>query len=509
MSRSTANIGSKFRTGLAATGAVNIGRQIVEFVSGIILARLLVPEDFGIVAIGMGFLRISFVVGNLGMGAAVIQAESVDRKDLDTASSISALIGIGLSAAGILLSPVAADFFSMPALETAMPVMSLQVLLAGLGAIPIATMRRDLLYGRIALIEGASSLIYAVVGIGLAATGWGVWSLVWAPLAGGVWTAVAAVATSGYLPKPGLDRTAVRKFMRFGGGLTIKNTFYFASRNMDYLIVARMLGAASTGLYTRAFKLTRLPQDRLVGVLYSMSFPVFCRLRDDTTRFHEWFEKVSVVIAVASTPLVLGLSAVADDFILGILGSQWEGAIVPLRILGFAAAINCQHALVGAAIDATGKIRYEIATQFIYAVLVVTGCIVGAGWGLGGVGFGILIAALTMYAMKAYTMYVATGLPVSRYLRPAFAPMVAGLTMYAAVRWGVSAIEIGDGTESGPRLVRLLASTTLGAVVYGATLYMLSPASIHTVWDQLKKLRGDVSNRAARSETVEESAEAP
>jgi O-antigen/teichoic acid export membrane protein len=231
-------------------------------------------------------------------------------------------------------------------------------------------------------------------------------------------------------------------------------------------------------------------------VLYSVSFPAFCRLRDDQARFHDWYEKIAVIIAITVTPLLLGLAAVADDFVLGILGPQWEGAIMPIRILAFAAAVNSQHALSGAAIEATGKIRYEVATQAIYAVLVVIGTLIGTTWGLSGVGAGILVASMTLYSLKAYTIRAATGLPLRRYLRPAIAPMIAGAVMYFAVRWGLVAVEHSWGAL-GPdhHIARLLSSVVFGAMVYMATLYTIAPHATRTLWEQISKLRGDLINR--------------
>ena len=146
----------------------------------------------------------------------------------------------------------------------------------------------------------------------MAYAGYGFWSLVWAPVAAGLWTVVGALAASGYVPRFARPSADARSMLRFGGGLTVKNVFVFVGRNIDNLIVARMLGEAATGLYTRAFNLTRLPQLRVVNLVYQVSFPAFCRLRDERPQFHDMFERASRMVALTVAPVLLGLAATSS-----------------------------------------------------------------------------------------------------------------------------------------------------------------------------------------------------
>ena len=373
MSESEQDIGRSVRHGLALTGGADSLRHILEFTASIILARLLRPADFGIIAVVSSFMQISYVVGNFGMAGAVVQAAELNRRDMDTATVLSTSVAIALTVCMALIAPLAADFFSMQELTRVMPLMALQITLAGLASVPMALLRRDFRFGRLAVAESAAAVVYAATGITLAAHGYGVWSLVWAPLASSVSLLVGVLLLGNYRPALRFSRESLGRFWRFGGGLTLKNVFVYAGRNVDNFIVARLLGDAPTGIYNRAFNLTRMPQTRLVGLLYRVCFPAFCRLRNERERFHQWYIMATRVVAVSVTPLLLGLCAVAAEFTIGVLGEHWSGMILPLRILCISALVSCLHTLGGAAIEATGRVHYEVYTQSAYAVMIIAG----------------------------------------------------------------------------------------------------------------------------------------
>ena len=493
-------IGAQVRRGVAVTGGIDVLRQVVELAGGIVMARLLRPEDFGIVAVVMSFLQISHTVGNLGMGAAVVQTRTLEHDTADTAFTVSTLVALGLTLAGVIAAPLAASFFRIDALTVAMPILSLQVLLAGLSAVPVALLRRDLRFGRVAMVEGSATVLHAAVGIGMALAGYGFWSLVWAPVVTGVWTAVGALLASGYRPRLSLPSRRVEGMLRFGGGLTLKNIFVFIGRNMDNLIVARMLGEAATGLYTRAFNLTRLPQLRVVNLVYQVSYPAFCRLRDDELRFHDMFERASRLIALAVAPILLGLAALSEDFILGVLGPQWSAMTLPLSLLAGAALVNSLHTLVGAAIEASGRVSVEVFTQGTYALMIVVGTLVGAHWGIEGVSCAVLVSAVLFFALKAATVHLALGMPMRRFIRPVFGPVVAAGVMFAVVRvfLAVGGTEFASLAPS-HHVTRLFAGAAAGALTYISLLPLVASEHVKLLRQQIARLRTELQTAAASS----------
>jgi len=161
--------GDCVRTGLAFGGSSYAFRIALDLGTSVALARMLAPADFGIVAVAATFLQVSYVVGNMGMSGAVIQATALSENDRHAAYIISGLSGLLLTGLGIVAGPWAAGFFSMPVLRAALPVMSAQMFLSGLSAVPMALLRRQLLWGRVAVVDIVSGVLYSFVSIGMAA----------------------------------------------------------------------------------------------------------------------------------------------------------------------------------------------------------------------------------------------------------------------------------------------------------------------------------------------------
>jgi PST family polysaccharide transporter len=483
------------RRGFVQTGGSFMARAGLEFGTSVALARLLSPSDFGVVAVGQAFLQLSYVVGNLGMGAAVVQARELGEAGRRTATTVATGTAILLALACALAAPWAAVFFTMPILKRAMPIMAIEIVMQGLSATPIAMLRRRLQYGRAAVVDAGSAAVYTLTAVTLAFLGYGVWSLVFTPLVSGTWTVVASHVLAGYRPRPGFDRQAAKRLLGYGGSLTVKNLFVHLARHADNLVVAKRLGEYATGLYTRAFSLSTLPQSRLVSLIYGVSFPVFCRLRDDRPRFHAWYLKATTAAAVVVTPLLLGLAVVAPDFTVVVYGEAWADMAGCLRLLCLAGLLNSIHMLGGAAIEASGRVRYEVAAQSVYGVMIPIGALVGSHWGITGVAAGVLVAAMVFYVNKGLALRRAIDLPIESYLRAAAPALLAGLIMAAAVMVAVT-IAARTGLATTP-LARLLVGVPAGAAAYGLCLLTVARRELRLVLEQLAALRGVRGGSAA------------
>jgi PST family polysaccharide transporter len=254
-----------------------------------------------------------------------------------------------------------------------------------------------------------------------------------------------------------------------------------------------MLGETATGLYTRAFNLTRLPQLRVVNLVYQVSYPAFCRLRDDEPRFHDMFERAARLIALTVAPILLGLAALSDDFILGVLGPQWSAMTLPLSLLAGAALVNSLHTLVGAAIEASGRVSIEVFTQGTYALMIVVGTVVGARSGIEGVSYAVLVSALLFFALKAATIHLALGMPMRRFIRPILGPLVAAGVMFAVVRVFL-AVGSTEFTPLAPshHLTRLFAGAAAGALTYISLLPLVASEHVKLLRQQIAKLRTEL-----------------
>ncbi len=476
------DLATRARKGVAANTLATVARNTLDILTSVVLARLLLPEEFGMVAVVSVFIGLSWVIGNLGMAGAVIQAKEITEVDSKVAFTISVMVGVGLTALLVVLSPWVAKYFGFPVLRSAMPVMSLQMLIAGAHSTPTALLKRRLQFGRLAIVTLSGGVAFSIAGIGLATAGYGLWSLVWAPVTGNSVSLLASVMLSGFVPGLSFSRPSMRKLLFFGSTLTAKNVFIYLSRQVDKFLVPKFLGAQSAGLYSRAFNYSSIPDARMLPLLYGVCFPVFSKLRLEPERFIAWYEKISIVVAVGIAPLLVGLCVTAEDFTLALFGPNWSGMVASLRILSIAGLFSALHKLGGAAIEASGKLRAEIVVLVIYSALVTVGCLIGVQHSIEAVSWAILLSSVVLFFMKGVALKIAIGLPLRTYFRSVLPSVVAALIMAIALQVVVYSSEpLLPVVSSWKTWSRLALAISLGATVYLASLWMLGREHLRLV----------------------------
>ncbi|HME92382.1 MAG TPA: lipopolysaccharide biosynthesis protein [Myxococcaceae bacterium] len=471
-----------FRRGVSVSGVAYLVRQLLEFATSIALARLLVPADFGVVAIAGAFLQFSYVVGNVGMGIAVVQAPKLDRMLVGTALTVS-LAGATLLAFFFLVaSPWAAVFFEMPMLRLAIPVMSAPIILNSIAAIPVALLQREFRFGAMAGVQLASATASGVVGITLALWGHGAWSLVWATVASSTASLLVACSLSGGPIWPRFSRTAARGVLSFGTGLTFKNILVQIGRSGDSLVIGKLLGEVATGLYTRAIMLARLPQTQLGFVLHSVAFPVLSRLQTEQSRFTRCYVEMTETIALLVTPILFGLAVMGDEAVRGLFGPNWAAAGRPLEILSVGALLTSLHMLTGAAVEASGRVRYEVVALLLQTSLVPVAAGVGAIYGgIMGVSIGVAGLGGLLFGLRGWVLRATIGLSWVDYFGAIRRPLLCGVIMAV----GVAIANRLVPTWWGP-WQRLGTMVPLGAVLYGASTWFVARDRLEALVEEIQ-----------------------
>jgi O-antigen/teichoic acid export membrane protein len=212
------------------------------------------------------------------------------------------------------------------------------------------------------------------------------------------------------------------------------------------------------------------------------------------------FERASRLIALTVAPILLGLAALSDDFTIGVLGPHWAAMALPLALLATSALVNSLHTLVGAAIEASGRVSFEVFTQGTYALLIVVGTIVGARYGIVGVSVAVLISSIIHYVLKAVTIHLALDMPMKRFVRPMLGPLAAAGAMYLAVRFGLDlAAENVAALAPEHHIRRLLFGATVGIVSYSVLLPIVARQHLHLLREQIGRLRHEIQPASASS----------
>jgi O-antigen/teichoic acid export membrane protein len=461
------------------------GTQALSFVTMLVMARLLAPDDFGVVALALAILAVAQVAQESGLGAALIVHRGDLRRAAASVSVCSPLIACGLYLVCFAAAPVVAEIFDEPQLTSVMRVMALGLVLRGLTIMPLSLLQRGMQFRSITVMELFAGVAQAATAIALGLSGAGVWSLVAGQLALGFAQLVLAWCLTPLRPSPFEARLkTLRGLMRFGRHVGIANLINYGNANSEGIVVGRVLGATALGYYTIASRHATMPVNVIGHILGRGVFPALSRVQDDPVRFRRiWLENVQR-LALLSTPAAIGLALVAEPFVITFLGEDWRPAIVPLQILALNGIVRTFSATAGEVFQALHKPKLRVYSECAYLALIVPAVAVGAHWGglegaavavvLVNVAFGISLLAGIMRLLHVPARELADAL-----LRPA-----AGWALLAA-----SLLVLRPVVDELSSAFALIALVSVGAIVYAAVVALFARNIVVTMWLSLRGAR--------------------
>jgi lipopolysaccharide exporter len=336
-------------------GATFATSKLLVLVSTVVLARLLTPDDFGLVGIGLLIIGYLELANDFGISAAVVQNRDAPDRVANVAFWVNMALGSMLTVVGLAAAPIVADFFDEPRAAAVVRALSLSMFITSLGAIHEARLRRELRFRRRLAPELGRAIAKGGTAITLAAMGAGVWSLVWGQLAGEVTAAVFYWFAFRWRPAFVVDLGVARRLLGFGSQITLVGALGGVLRNADYVVVGRALGTRALGLYTLAFRMPQLLIEGAVTIVGQVAFPAFARVQLEPARLRSGLLRALRLTALVITPLGLGLAVVADPFVRAVYGERWEPAIEVMQLLAIYMVVQGASRLVGDVYKATGR----------------------------------------------------------------------------------------------------------------------------------------------------------
>lgn len=458
--------------------------KVLVIVTMAVLARLLTPEDFGIVGFATLVVAYLAVLKDLGLGAALIQRRERVAEAAETVYAANLLLGAGLTVLTILAAPLVAGFFREPLVTPLLRVLAFTFVLEALGSLPIVLLRRDLAFRRKLIPDVGRSLVKGIVSIAAAATGYGVWALVWGQLAGVIASVVLSWAVVGVRVRPRLHRGELRSLGRFGGPLIVTDMQFAIWSNLDYLVVGRMLGDVALGVYTLAYRLPELLVQSVWRVLAGALFPVFASIQDRADLMRKGFLASIRYTQVAVVPMCVGMFLTAEPAVLALFGPQWSDAIPVLQVMAVFSLIGSIGVNAGDVYKALGRTGVLARLATLELAMLVPALIVGARHGIVGVAWAHAAVALVDAIVRlavANRMVGTTFGDIWRQVAPSFAAGVWLAVVAAPVLWW--------SRPAGPT-VSLLATGTAGVLAYTAALWRLDPGVVRRVAGWLGLRRG-------------------
>ncbi len=435
------------------------GRLLV-LVTMAILARLLTPEDFGLVGFAAVAIAYLTVLRDLGLGAALIQRREDPEEAAQTVYTLNLVVGALLTAATALAAPWVAEFFREPLVVPVLRVLAFTFLLESLGAIHIVLLRRDLQFRRKLIPDTSNALVKGAVSIAAALAGAGVWALVWGQLAGALAGAVAARAVTGWRPRFQIHRRLIRPLMRFGLPLIVTDVQYAIWLNADYVIIGRLLGDTALGIYTIAYRLPEMLVQSIWRVVAGAMFPFFSSIQHDRELLRRGFLSTVRYSLIVVVPICLGLLIAAEPIVLSLFGEQWSAAIPVLRIMAVFSLIGSVGVNVGDVYKATGRPDILAKLGLIDLFLLIPALLFGARWGIVGVAWAHAGVAVFDTAIRLVVTRRVVGIRPTEVLRQGRPALLAGLGLAAV------ALPVLAATSAAPAPVQLAATTLAGILGY-------------------------------------------
>ena len=325
-------------------GAVTMASQaasiVIQLISTVVLARLLSPEDYGIIAMVLAVTTFAGLFRDLGLSAAAIQKKKLTRAQQSNLFWINVAMGSMLTVLVAASSSLVAHFYAKPELFKVTMALSANFVIVSLGTQHGAMLVKRMQFVRKAIATISGSLVTLVVAVTLAFHGYSYWSLVWGNIAGAVITTIWLLVLSPFRPMWLSKGSGVRDMLGFGANITAFELINYFSRNLDKILIGRVWGAETLGLYSRAYSLLMLPITSIRGPINAVAFPAMSKLQDDPKKLRDYYLKVVATIAWLSMPLAAFLFISSELVVALILGEKWVGASASFSWLALAAFVQ-------------------------------------------------------------------------------------------------------------------------------------------------------------------------
>lgn len=373
-------------------------KAVIQIAVVAVLARLLNPSDFGLVAAAMVVILFTEMIYEMGVGPALIQMKDLQPRHEQTALTFSVCLGLVLVALFYYINPYIARFYGLADLTMVLNALVWIFPLRTFSQISYSLLQRSLKFKKLAGLDLVSYFIgYGIAGIALAVGGFGVWALVWATVIEAAIYCLLLVSIKPPVRRLSIDLLALRQLLSYGGSFTLAALLNFGARKIDYVIVGRMLGGDSLGLYSRAYALMNAPNNVAGTVMNKVLFASLSSIQNDENRMSTALDKSYELVFLTVLPLAGFCFVMAPEIISVLLGDKWLEATNPLRILLLSMVFRIGYKIGDVYLKSTGKTKYLAITQGIYFSLVTVGSVIGSKYGITGVAVGTTFAIITNF----------------------------------------------------------------------------------------------------------------
>ncbi|MEP0769841.1 MULTISPECIES: MOP flippase family protein [unclassified Coleofasciculus] len=421
-------------------GAVTMVSQGCKFVlqmgSTVVLARLLSPQDYGLIGMVTSVTGIVFLFNDMGLSTATIQRAEINHKQVSTLFWVNVGMSLLLMLLTAVMAPAIAWFYGEPRLTWIAIVSASAFIFGGLSVQHQALLRRQMRFTALAAIEIVSIVLGVAIAIISALYGAGYWSLVFMSLTTAIVTAAGVWVMCGWRPGLPAQRSGVRSMLAFGGNLTGFSVLNYCARNLDNILIGRVWGAEALGVYAKAYSLMMLPLQQINSPITAVAVPGLSRLHSEPQQFRNHYLKGLSLIGFLTTPIVLFMMIVSEELVELILGSQWGEAGTIFKLLGISALVQPLTNTSGWLYISSGRTAQMFKWGVFSSSFLVISFFFGLPYGARGVALSYSIAKLLQTLPCMYYATRGTSITMLNLLEAMKHPLLASL-IAGAIAFGV------------------------------------------------------------------------
>lgn len=374
-----------------------------SFIVGIILARLLSPESFGLIAIALFFGAFSELLSTAGVAAAVVQRKQLSSTHIEGALMFSLCMGVVFMLIFWFASEYIAIFFAEPILENIIKTLSVGMFFSTATSVQRGLLIREMDFKQLTKLDTIGYLIgFALVSIVLVFLDYGVWSLVLGNLIWMILTAVLLFCYSTHANKYRWHTKEIGELLRFGIGISLNNFIFFLVSRTTPMLIGKSLGAAQLGLYNRSNQLSGMPLKKIAATFSSVLFSSYSSIQNEQDLLSQEYHRSLRAVSILSLPVLSVAIAAGDYVIVGLLGDKWAAAVPVFQLLCLGAIFSNILHIAGAVVQATGHVYLEVKRQVVSLVILVLGSSVALQYGLLAFVCAQIVSSLSLYFMMAH-----------------------------------------------------------------------------------------------------------
>jgi len=446
--------------GVFWSGMERLGPQAVQFAVSIVLARLLLPREFGLIGMLTVFLVLGHALMNSGFGSALIQKQDATEAHYSSVFFLNLIVSLAVAGTLCLIAPWIARFYGEPMLTSLTRVLSLNLVFSAFGLIQATVMTKTLDFATQTKAMLLASIGSGVIGIGTALLGFGVWSLVTQSVSLTLFNAVLLWVFNTWRPQAVFSLAALRELFGFGSRMLAWGILDTIFSNLYSVVIGKLFSPADLGYYTRGYTVQQLPSETVGRIVGRVTFPLFAEIQNDATRVKNGFRKALRAIGLISFPLMIGLMACARPLVLTLFTDKWSPAVPYLRLLCLVGLLYPLIMINQNVMLAKGHSDLFFRLEIIRKVLIAVFIALTWRWGIEAIIWGQIALSLVAYYLNSYY----TGMIVGY----GFRAQIRDLLPYLGVA-GVmgAAVFLLNGMPFAHPAVLLVTQLITGGLIYG------------------------------------------